>query len=90
MRMRSLLIVVVVLTVVAWWLMDQPKRREKVIGTTKRVGGVVQLDDEYLTERKAPSLLKAHLSHSLEYWLSTGFAHDVSVTTASQTAIPLA
>src|SRR5260370_33090392 len=67
------------MALVAWWLTDQPRRRGKAVATTKRVGGVVQLDDEYQPVIKAPPPAPARSAAWLANRLGPEVAHPVVI-----------
>ena len=76
-RFRRFLALMALATLGAWWATDQPRRKDKAIATTRRVGGVLH------HEREAPDASapkgKAGSSSWLAERLSEGLAHGLSV-----------
>lgn len=73
-KVRSLLAVVGVTALVTWWFVDQPRRRGIGIAMTRRVGGVVQFDDEFDPVRPVPLSSPSRLSEWSDEWFGPEFA----------------
>ena len=72
---RWFLVVTALATFGAWWVTDQPRRVDRAIATTRRVGGVVRLD----ADKPRADVPKPGSSTWIKERLGTGFAHDLSV-----------
>ena len=84
---RLLLVGLAIAGVAVCWLTDQARRRGRAIATTKRVAGVVQLDDEHDPLLPVPEPSHIDVTGWLDRTAGPQLAHRLSVVNLDGTRV---
>jgi hypothetical protein len=87
MNMCTLVIAMAIVVVAISWLTEESRRRGKAIATAKRVGGVVQVDDQHDPELPPPEPARIDVIGWLDNTVGPQFAHCLSVVNLDGTRI---